>query len=232
MFTTNSSRKWHVERENVKLLAVNLYSTMNKNAENESFAELPDATPDVVNENIENGDAINEGAVNEGMVIENMENETEINEHFANEESSKNGAKLQDTISGLLKIGAKMLFVFAIAFFVALLGTFSHRSGVSYTIPYGIILALLLPLFVSWVIRFHYNRLLSFVFSLLIAVFVYQFSKFTKTDSLLILGTLDDSKPFFYNYAGYIWLYGSFVMSVIPSILPNKLFKIQRQTAE
>jgi len=123
----------------------------------------------------------------------------------------------------------KIIFGFFVACFSAVLvgtlGTLCHRAGAELIFPYGIVAALLLCFAVGWIIRYYFTFLHTIVYAVGIVLVVLFFAggnNFSNS-ALIISSGLNISA--FANYVGYIWLFGSFVASILSIFFPKKLFR-------
>lgn len=120
----------------------------------------------------------------------------------------------------ILVLVASMAVVFSVV------GTFGHRLGAAYNVPYGLILSLALisiGAYVSRVLAGQWGLLVHATISTGVAWF-FAFTAHATSAVIVVGGSMFTT--FFSLRAAYIWLYGVFIVQTMVCILPQRLFNI------
>lgn len=106
---------------------------------------------------------------------------------------------------------------------VACIGAASHRMGVQYNIPYGLVLSYLMVAGSTFAARRRGGGLhvgLHILCSTVVTGIISQLA--TQTKALIILGFADNTYPYWTQHVGVWWMLGMVVVQLIVLLLPSK----------
>ncbi|PWG60387.1 alcohol dehydrogenase [Bifidobacterium catulorum] len=126
-----------------------------------------------------------------------------------------------------MPVWGRLLACVATGFVVGLVGSATHRMGVPWNIPYGLVLSLALMGVSAWSARTRagglgvgFHLIASGSAAMLVA------SHASNSRALIIFGYLSDAYSPIMQKAGIIWLLGMVAVQVLMLVLPSAWFHV------
>lgn len=109
-----------------------------------------------------------------------------------------------------------------------IIGTLGHRMGAAYSIPYGLVLSLLLVTLGAWSARSRSGTIGYALYLVAMTGAIYMIATHASNsgDALLVVGFNSTTLPFWSQKVGYFWFYGSVILPLILLLFPRKFFRM------